>query len=79
MFEAEKDDERRANNARALATLRGLGCTLHDISLPDGDLTYFISTYFVVLWAAMRKVHTNYVGTGTNNLFKIVVTISCWT
>lgn len=42
MFEAETDPERRANNERALATLRGLGCTLHDVSLPDGDLSYFI-------------------------------------
>ena len=42
MFDAEADPERRANNERALATLRGLGCTLHEVSLPDGDLSYFI-------------------------------------
>ena len=42
MFEAEADAGRRASNERALATLRQLGCTLHALSLPDGDLTYFI-------------------------------------
>jgi Asp-tRNA(Asn)/Glu-tRNA(Gln) amidotransferase A subunit family amidase len=42
MFEAEADPDRRANNERALDTIRGLGCTLHDVSLPDGDLSYFI-------------------------------------
>jgi Asp-tRNA(Asn)/Glu-tRNA(Gln) amidotransferase A subunit family amidase len=42
MFEAESDVERRANNAHALDTLRTLGCTLDDVALPDGDLSYFI-------------------------------------
>jgi Asp-tRNA(Asn)/Glu-tRNA(Gln) amidotransferase A subunit family amidase len=42
MFEAESDPERRANNERALSVLRQLGCTLHDVSMPDGDLSYFI-------------------------------------
>jgi Asp-tRNA(Asn)/Glu-tRNA(Gln) amidotransferase A subunit family amidase len=42
MFDAEADPERRANNERALSTLRDLGCTLHDVSMPDGDLSYFI-------------------------------------
>lgn len=42
MFEAEENAERRANNDRAVETLRRLGCTLHDVSLPDGDLSYFI-------------------------------------
>lgn len=42
MFDAEPDGERRANNVRALATLKQLGCSLHEVSLPDGDLTYFI-------------------------------------
>jgi Asp-tRNA(Asn)/Glu-tRNA(Gln) amidotransferase A subunit family amidase len=42
MFDAEKDPGRRANNARALETLQTLGCTLHDVALPDGDLSYFI-------------------------------------
>lgn len=42
MFDAEKDEERRANNARALATLKTMGCTLHEIALPPGDITYFI-------------------------------------
>jgi len=42
MFEAEADAERRANNARALEILGRLGCTLHEIALPSGDLSYFI-------------------------------------
>ena len=42
MFDAETDRERRANNERALDTLRTLGCTLHDVAMPDGDLSYFI-------------------------------------
>ena len=42
MLEAETDAEARANNARALDVLRRLGCTLHDVALPSGDLSYFI-------------------------------------
>ncbi len=42
MLEAEKDVERRAANETVLATLRTLGCSLHQVSLPEGDLTYFI-------------------------------------
>lgn len=42
MFDAETDVDRRANNDRALAILKKLGCTLHEVALPDGDLTYFI-------------------------------------
>jgi Asp-tRNA(Asn)/Glu-tRNA(Gln) amidotransferase A subunit family amidase len=42
MFEAETDADRRANNDRALATLKSLGCSLHEVSLPVGDLTYFV-------------------------------------
>lgn len=42
MFEAEADAGRRAHNERALATLERLGCSLQPLSLPDGDLTYFI-------------------------------------
>jgi Asp-tRNA(Asn)/Glu-tRNA(Gln) amidotransferase A subunit family amidase len=42
MFDAQPDEERRAHDAHALETLRQLGCTLHDIPMPDGDLTYFI-------------------------------------
>jgi Asp-tRNA(Asn)/Glu-tRNA(Gln) amidotransferase A subunit family amidase len=42
MFEAQADEERRAHDARALETLRQLGCTVHDVSMPDGDLSYFI-------------------------------------
>jgi Asp-tRNA(Asn)/Glu-tRNA(Gln) amidotransferase A subunit family amidase len=42
MFAEEKDPERRANNERALEILRTIGCTLHELSLPDGDLSYFI-------------------------------------
>lgn len=42
MFDAERDAERRTNNDRALVTLRRMGCTLHDVSLPGGDLSYYI-------------------------------------
>ena len=42
VMEAEKDPDRRANYERALETLRALGCTLHEVALPDGDLSYFI-------------------------------------
>ena len=42
MLDAEKDVERRAANETVLATLRTLGCSLHEVSLPEGDLTYFI-------------------------------------
>jgi Asp-tRNA(Asn)/Glu-tRNA(Gln) amidotransferase A subunit family amidase len=42
MMEAEKDPEARANNARVLATLKALGRTMHEVSLPSGDLSYFI-------------------------------------
>jgi Asp-tRNA(Asn)/Glu-tRNA(Gln) amidotransferase A subunit family amidase len=42
VMEAEKDPDRRANYERALATLQAMGCTLREVSLPDGDLSYFI-------------------------------------
>jgi len=42
MLEAEKDPDARANNARALAVLKRLGCTMHEVTLPSGDLSYFI-------------------------------------
>jgi Asp-tRNA(Asn)/Glu-tRNA(Gln) amidotransferase A subunit family amidase len=42
MMDAETQPDARANNARALATLGQLGCTLHPITLPSGDLSYFI-------------------------------------
>jgi Asp-tRNA(Asn)/Glu-tRNA(Gln) amidotransferase A subunit family amidase len=42
MLEAETDADQRANNARALAMLGRLGCTLHAVTLPGGDLSYFI-------------------------------------
>ncbi len=42
MFEAETNAEARANNDRALATLTQLGCTLQPLTLPSGDLSYFI-------------------------------------
>jgi Asp-tRNA(Asn)/Glu-tRNA(Gln) amidotransferase A subunit family amidase len=42
MFEAETNADARANNDRALSTLAGLGCTLSAITLPSGDLSYFI-------------------------------------
>lgn len=42
MLEAEKDPDARANNARALGVLERLGCTMHEVALPSGDLSYFI-------------------------------------
>ena len=42
MMEAETNADARANNARALATLKSLGCELREVSLPSGDLSYFI-------------------------------------
>ena len=42
MMEAETDPDQRANNARAFAMLTRLGCTTHAITLPGGDLSYFI-------------------------------------
>jgi Asp-tRNA(Asn)/Glu-tRNA(Gln) amidotransferase A subunit family amidase len=42
MLEAEEDPDARANNVRALDMLKRLGCTLHEVSLPSGDLSYFI-------------------------------------
>lgn len=42
MMEAEKDPQQRANNARAVATLKRLGCTTHEVTMPSGDLSYFI-------------------------------------
>jgi len=42
MLDAETDADRRANNDRGLDVLRRLGCTMHEIQVPSGDLTYFI-------------------------------------
>jgi Asp-tRNA(Asn)/Glu-tRNA(Gln) amidotransferase A subunit family amidase len=42
VMDAEKDPDRRLNFERAIATLKAMGCTMHDVSLPDGDLSYFI-------------------------------------
>lgn len=42
MMDAYTDADQRANNARALAVLKGLGCTVHEITFPGGDLSYFI-------------------------------------
>ncbi len=42
MIEAETDADQRANNARALAIFARLGCTMHEVTLPGGDLSYFI-------------------------------------
>ena len=42
MMDAEKDPEARANNDRALAMLKRLGCTTHEVTMPSGDLSYFI-------------------------------------
>lgn len=42
MMEAETRPDARANNARALATLKSMRCELREVSLPSGDLSYFI-------------------------------------
>ncbi len=42
MMEAETRADARANNARVLATLKAMGCELREVSLPSGDLSYFI-------------------------------------
>ncbi len=42
LFDAETDADRRAVNQRALDILARLGCTMHEVRLPDGDLSYFI-------------------------------------
>ena len=42
MLDAETDADQRANNSRALAMLTKLGCTTHPLTLPGGDLSYFI-------------------------------------
>ena len=42
MLEAERDPDARANNIRALDVLKRLGCTMHEVALPSGDLSYFI-------------------------------------
>ncbi len=42
MMAAEKDSEQRASNDRALAMLKRLGCTTREVSMPPGDLSYFI-------------------------------------
>jgi Asp-tRNA(Asn)/Glu-tRNA(Gln) amidotransferase A subunit family amidase len=42
MFAAETNSDARTNNDRVLALLARMGCTLHPITLPSGDLSYFI-------------------------------------
>ena len=42
MMDADTNADARANNARVQGTLSQLGCTLHPIELPSGDLSYFI-------------------------------------
>lgn len=42
MFDAETDAVRRAHADRMLDIIRKMGCTLHDVTLPDGDLSYYI-------------------------------------
>ena len=42
MMDAYTDADQRANNARALAMLKRLGCTMHPVTFPGGDLSYFI-------------------------------------
>ncbi|MGE0043445.1 MAG: amidase [Vicinamibacterales bacterium] len=42
MMDLATDDEQRANDARALEALGRLGCTMHPVTMPPGDLSYFI-------------------------------------
>ena len=42
MIAAEKDPDQRDNNERAMTMLRRLGCSTHEVTLPGGDLSYFI-------------------------------------
>ena len=42
MFAATEDRDVGANNDRVLATLRSMGCALVEVTLPSGDLSYFI-------------------------------------
>ena len=42
MMSAETNPDQRANNERAVATLKKLGCTTREVSMPAGDLSYFI-------------------------------------
>jgi Asp-tRNA(Asn)/Glu-tRNA(Gln) amidotransferase A subunit family amidase len=42
MMDADTNADARANNARVFNTLTQLGCSLHPITLPPGDLSYFI-------------------------------------
>ena len=42
MMNAESNADARANNAKVLETLAQIGCTLHPVELPSGDLSYFI-------------------------------------
>ena len=42
MHDAEQNADRRANDERVFTVLKQLGCTLHDLSFPGGDLSYFI-------------------------------------
>ena len=42
MIDKETDADQRANNERALAMLKRLGCSMHEVSFPSGDLSYFI-------------------------------------
>ena len=39
------------------------------------DFTNFIRTFNVIVRAAVRKVHTNHIGTGTDDFFKVVIAI----
>jgi len=42
MFDVETNADRRTNNDNVLATLRQLGCSLHSVTMPSGDLSYYI-------------------------------------
>jgi Asp-tRNA(Asn)/Glu-tRNA(Gln) amidotransferase A subunit family amidase len=41
-FEAEKQEDYRANNEASLNTLRSLGIGLHPVKLPESDINFFI-------------------------------------
>ena len=62
LFDAETDAGRRANNARTLDMLQRLGCSLHEVQLPDGDLSYFIE--YVERAAAFDSMTTSGALTG---------------
>ena len=64
MLAAERDEEQRANNDRAIALLPRLGCALREIHLPGGDLSYFIE--YVERAAAFESMTARGLYTGVN-------------